>query len=42
MAVKILLKSGHTGKVWERKIFFSDIEEPFRIRTFEDGSDSLK
>lgn len=42
MAVKILLKSGHTGKVGDGKIFVSDVEESFRIRTIEDGSDSLK
>lgn len=37
-----LLKSAYTGGVGDGKIFVSDINETYRIRTKETGSDSLK
>lgn len=41
-AVEAILKSAYTGKVGDGKIFVSDIEETYRIRTRENGPDSLK
>lgn len=40
--VEAILKSAHTGIVGDGKIFVSNIEETYRIRTREKGSDSLK
>lgn len=39
--VEVLLKSAHTGKVGDGKIFVSSIEEAYRIRTKETGTKSL-
>jgi nitrogen regulatory protein P-II 1 len=38
----VLLKSAFTGAVGDGKIFVSNIEEAYRIRTKEKGSESLK
>ncbi len=40
--VKVLLDSAQTGDVGDGKIFVSNIEEAYRIRTKESGFDSLK
>lgn len=40
--VEAILKTAYTGIVGDGKIFVSDIEEAYRIRTREKGSDSLK
>jgi nitrogen regulatory protein P-II 1 len=40
--VDVLLKTACTGIVGDGKIFVSDIEETYRIRTKEKGSDALK
>ncbi len=40
--VEAILKSAYTGAVGDGKIFVSDIEETYRIRTKERGKDSLK
>jgi len=40
--IDALLKSAYTGEVGDGKIFVSDIEETYRIRTKEKGSESLK
>lgn len=40
--IDALLKSAHTGIVGDGKVFVSDVEETYRIRTKECGSDSLK
>lgn len=40
--IDTLLNSAFTGVVGDGKIFVSDIEETYRIRTKERGSDSLK
>jgi nitrogen regulatory protein P-II 1 len=40
--VDVLLKAACTGIVGDGKIFVSDIEETYRIRTKEKGSDALK
>ncbi|NLP58939.1 P-II family nitrogen regulator [Lutibacter sp. B1] len=40
--VEAILKTAYTGQVGDGKIFVSDIEEAYRIRTKEKGSDSLK
>ena len=39
--VEALLKSAYTGDVGDGKIFVSDIQETYRIRTKENGSESL-
>lgn len=39
--VEVLLNSAHTGRVGDGKIFVSNIQESFRIRTIEDGYDAL-
>lgn len=39
--VEALLKSAYTGNVGDGKIFISDIQETYRIRTKENGSESL-
>ena len=40
--VEAILKSAYTGAVGDGKIFVSDVEETYRIRTREKGADSLK
>ncbi|MFI2744408.1 P-II family nitrogen regulator [Zhouia sp. PK063] len=40
--IETLLKTAYTGNVGDGKIFVSPIEEAYRIRTREKGSDSLK
>ncbi|PCH75859.1 MAG: transcriptional regulator [Flavobacteriaceae bacterium] len=40
--IKAILDTAYTGNVGDGKIFVSNIEETFRIRTKETGSDSLK
>jgi len=40
--INALLESAHTGVVGDGKIFVSEIEEAYRIRTKERGFDSLK
>jgi nitrogen regulatory protein P-II 1 len=40
--IEALLKSAYTGMVGDGKIFVSSIEEAYRIRTKEKGSESLK
>ena len=42
VTIKALLKSASTGEVGDGKIFVSDINEVYRIRTGEKGGDSLK
>jgi len=42
ITVDALLKSAYTGIVGDGKIFVSDVQESYRIRTKEKGSDSLK
>jgi nitrogen regulatory protein P-II 1 len=39
--VEAILKSAHTGNVGDGKIFVSNIEETYRIRTKEKGSDAI-
>lgn len=41
-AIDVLLKVAYTGMVGDGKIFVSNIEETYRIRTKEKGSDALK
>lgn len=41
-AIKALLSSAATGEVGDGKIFVSDIQECYRIRTGEKGCDTLK
>ena len=40
--INVLLESAYTGVVGDGKIFVSEIEEAYRIRTKERGFDSLK
>ncbi len=40
--VNVLLETAQTGDVGDGKIFVSNIEEAYRIRTKESGFDSLK
>ncbi|MFD1095175.1 P-II family nitrogen regulator [Salegentibacter chungangensis] len=40
-AVNVILESAYTGSVGDGKIFVSDIQEAYRIRTKEKGTDSL-
>ena len=40
--VDAILKTAFTGTVGDGKIFVSEIEESYRIRTKETGSDALK
>jgi nitrogen regulatory protein P-II 1 len=42
ITVDAILKSAFTGNVGDGKIFVSDIEETYRIRTREKGANSLK
>ena len=39
--IEAILQSAHTGSVGDGKIFVSDIEETYRIRTREKGSDAI-
>jgi nitrogen regulatory protein P-II 1 len=41
-AVEAILTAAYTGKVGDGKIFVSNIEETYRIRTRENGPESLK
>ncbi len=40
--IRAILESSSTGEVGDGKIFVSDIEECYRIRTGEKGGDTLK
>lgn len=40
--IDVLLNTAYTGMVGDGKIFVSDIQEAYRIRTKEKGSESLK
>lgn len=40
--IKTIISSAGTGEVGDGKIFVSDIEECYRIRTGEKGGDTLK
>lgn len=40
--IKAILNSAATGEVGDGKIFVSDIQESYRIRTGEKGSETLK
>jgi len=40
--INALLEAAYTGNVGDGKIFVSNIEETYRIRTKETGADSLK
>lgn len=40
--IDAILTTAYTGHVGDGKVFVSDIEETYRIRTKERGSDSLK
>jgi nitrogen regulatory protein P-II 1 len=40
--IDVLLKTAYTGVVGDGKIFVSNIEESYRIRTKEKGVDTLK
>ena len=40
--LEAILKTAYTGVVGDGKIFVSDVEEAYRIRTKEKGKDSLK
>jgi len=42
ITVDAIIKTAGTGIVGDGKIFVSDIEETYRIRTKEKGSDALK
>jgi nitrogen regulatory protein P-II 1 len=39
--IKAILDSAHTGKIGDGKIFVSNIEEAYRIRTKERGNQTL-
>lgn len=39
--LKAIFEAAHTGSVGDGKIFISNIEEAYRIRTQEGGTDSL-
>jgi len=40
--IKVILEIAATGEIGDGKIFVSDIQESYRIRTGEKGSQSLK
>ncbi len=42
ITIKTLLEAANTGEVGDGKIFVSDINECYRIRTGEKGGDTLK
>jgi nitrogen regulatory protein P-II 1 len=39
--IEAILKSAKTGEIGDGKIFVSDIQESYRIRTGEKGDESL-
>ena len=39
--IEALVKSSHTGKIGDGKIFVSDLEQVIRIRTSEEGNDAI-
>ena len=41
VTIQAILKSAATGEVGDGKIFVSDINESYRIRTGEKGGDTL-
>jgi len=42
ITIDAILKSAVTGDIGDGKIFVSDLEETYRVRTKEKGSDALK
>jgi nitrogen regulatory protein P-II 1 len=42
ITIQAILKSAATGEVGDGKVFVSDINETYRIRTGEKGGDTLK
>lgn len=40
--LKVIMETAHTGSVGDGKIFVSPVEEAYRIRTKEQGAQSLK
>ena len=40
-AVQCIVKTAKTGKIGDGKVFVSDIQEAFRIRTDEEGENAL-
>jgi len=40
--IETLMEAAYTGSVGDGKIFISTIDEAYRIRTKEKGSESLK
>ena len=42
LAIEAIMKSAATGEIGDGKIFISEIEESFRIRTGETGVETLK
>ena len=42
ITIDAILKSAATGVVGDGKVFVSDIEETYRVRTREKGADALK
>lgn len=42
VTINTILKAAATGEVGDGKIFVSDVNEVYRIRTAEKGSDTLK
>lgn len=41
ITIKTILKAAHTGDIGDGKIFVSDINEAYRIRTGEKGNNTL-
>jgi len=42
ITIKTIINAGATGEVGDGKIFVSDIQETYRIRTGESGGETLK
>lgn len=42
VTIQAILKSAGTGEIGDGKIFVSDVNEAYRIRTGEQGEDTLK
>jgi len=42
ITIETLLKKASTGEVGDGKIFVSDVQEAYRIRTGEKGGETLK
>ena len=40
-AIDAIMKAAHTGKIGDGKIFVTDVEQSIRIRTGENGPESL-